>query len=233
MDASGMVGLCSSRETSKGKEATWCKSSHSRPGADPQYIRIHGMRKKDLETRKAIENILESSSPGKDLKDYFAGFPDRSIRRTISILSGIYPDKIMIGDEEFSFILYMFSDIKFMEKESFPAFLFSLNIPTFTDYQKELLGATIKYNIEILAISSSYELYSLLVNLLDKNNLLQYLEELVDIGTRTVLQSVSDLLLDKNFINSHGTDEKFETLKQKIATLFEIGHCPAKTPVQA
>jgi hypothetical protein len=94
------------------------------------------MSKKDLEIRTTIENILENISPGQHLKNYFDGLSEKRIRRAISILSGIYPDKTTSSDDEFSFIMYMFSDIKFMKQESFSEFIRSISLLYFTDDQK-------------------------------------------------------------------------------------------------
>ena len=175
------------------------------------------MSKRDLEIRATIESILAKSSSGQGLKNYFAGLPDTQIRRAISILSEIYPDKTEVSDEEFSFLLYMFSDVKFMEKESFSAFVFAINILNFTEHQKKLLREAAKNTIEIVCDKGNYALNPLLVSLFEPNALIQYLEELSQKGSRAVLQHVYDLLLYEDLSNIHGSDEKIESLKQKIS----------------
>ena len=175
------------------------------------------MSRKDSEMRAAIENILESDSPGQGLKKYFGGLPDKSLRRAISVLSGIYPDKTAISDDEFSFVLSMFSDRKFMGQESFFAFVSAVNIVNFTEHQKKLLLDTIKNNIELLCGVCTFELDTLLGRLLEPNALLQYLEVLIETGSRPALHHAFDILLYEDFSNSSGTDEKIETLKLKIS----------------
>lgn len=170
------------------------------------------MREKDLEIRRTIESILENDFPGQGLKNYFAGLPDKKIRKAISILSGMYPDKTTVSDDEFSFILYMFSDMKFMKEESFSAFVFAINILNFTERQKGFLRNVVTNNIEILCDKGNFELNPLLVSLFEPNELLQYLDELTRKGTRAVLHHVYHLLLYENL---GGSDEKIEDLKHK------------------
>ncbi len=175
------------------------------------------MSKRDLEIRATIESILAKSSSGQGLKNYFAGLPDTQIRRAISILSEIYPDKTEVSDEEFSFLLYMFSDVKFMEKESFSAFVFAINILNFTERQKKLLREAVTKTIEIVCDKGNYELNPLLVSLFEPNALIQYLEELSQKGSRAVLQHVYDLLLYEDLSKVDGSEATIARLQQKIS----------------
>jgi hypothetical protein len=175
------------------------------------------MRKKDFEIRTTVENILENISSGQHLKNYFDGLSEKRIRRAISILSSIYPDKTTISDDEFSFIMYMFSDIKFMGQESFSEFVRAINILHFTEHQKKLLIDAIKNNIEILCNKCTFELDSLIVSLLEPDELLQYLESLIEEGSRPVLHLVFNILLYGNFSNRNVLDKKIEIIKQKIS----------------
>jgi hypothetical protein len=177
------------------------------------------MGKKDLEMRMTIESILENDSSGKRLKNYFAELPDNRIRRAISVLSGMYPDKTTISDDDFSFIMYMFSDIKFVGQESFAQFVQAINILDFTEHQKTLLINVTKHNIEILCDICTFELDALLVNLFEQNELVKYVEVLVEQCSPPVLQRVSAILRYKSFSNSLVSDEEIENLKQKISGL--------------
>ena len=161
------------------------------------------MRKRDLEIKITIESILKNSSSGQHLKNYFAELPDTRIRRAISILSNsnVYPGKTTISDDDLSFILYMFSDIKFMKQESFRAFVDAVNILSFTEHQKILLINSIKNNIEILCDTCTFELDTLLENLFEPKELFQYLEVLAEKRSRHVLQVVSGILRYKDFRN--------------------------------
>ena len=175
------------------------------------------MGRKDSEIRAAIESMLESGSSGRRLKDYFDALPDKRVRRAIGILSGIYPDKTAISDDDFSFVTHMFSDVRFMGQESFSGFVRAVNILSFTDRQKELLIDSIKNNIEILCSKCTFELDALLVSLFEPGELLRYLEALTGTGSPPVLQRVFALLLYEDFLNGCGSDEKIEALKQKIS----------------
>lgn len=175
------------------------------------------MSKKDSDIRITIKNILENNFSGQRLKNYFDNLPDKSIRRALGILSGIYPDKTTISDDEFSFILYMFSDIKFIGQVNFCDFVRAVNILNFTKFQKKLLIELIKDNMEILCDKCTYELDALLMNLFEPNELIQYLEVLAEQGNRPVLQRIFDILLYEDFSNSSVLDERIEILKQKIS----------------
>ena len=177
------------------------------------------MSGKDYEIRTTIENILENNSSGQCLRKYFDELPDKNIRRAISILSSIYPDETTISNDDFSFIIHMFSDIKFIKQKSFFQFVCSINILKFTDHQKKLLIDTIKNNIEILCDQDTYDLGYLLVNLFEPNELFQYLEVITEKGSRPVLQQIYDILWYEDFSNSYGLDEKIEALKQKVSKL--------------
>lgn len=71
------------------------------------------MKNKDLAIKAEIEALLESHTPGHNLKAYFENLPDDKLRRTIKIFSSIYPFQLVISDEEFSFITYIFSEKKY------------------------------------------------------------------------------------------------------------------------
>ena len=177
------------------------------------------MRKKDHETKTAIKNILENGSSGQALKDYFDGLPDKRIRRAIGILSGVYPDSTTISDDDFPFIMYMFSDIKFTGQGSFSDFVRAVNILDFTERQKKLVIEAIKNNIEILCDICTFELGALLVSLFEPDELFRYLEALVEKGSRPVLQQVFGILLYEDFSKDYRLEEKIETLKQKVSKL--------------
>lgn len=175
------------------------------------------MSKKDIEMRATIKNILENNFSGQGLKNYFDNLPEKSIRRAISILSCIYPDKTTISDDDFLFIIYMFSDIKFLRQVSFCYFVGAVNILDFTECQKKLLIDAIKNNIEILCDKCTYELDTLLMNLFEPNELIRYFEVLTGQGKRPVLQQIFSILRHEDFSNSSVPDEAIENLKQKIS----------------
>lgn len=177
------------------------------------------MRKKDLEIKATIGNMLENNFSGRRLKIYFEALPDKSIRRAIGILSDIYPDKTTISDDDFAFIPYMFSDARFTKQDSFPGFVRAVNILNFTEHQKKLLTDAIKNDIEGLCDKCTYELDALLVHLFEPNDLIQYLSSLADEGSPPVLQRISDILQYEDFSNSSVSVEVIEALKQKVSKL--------------
>lgn len=148
------------------------------------------MSKYDLETRTTIENILENNFSGQCLKNYFESLPERRLRRAISILSGIYPDRTTISDDDFIFIIDMFSNLKFMGQNSFPDFVRAVNILDFTGPQKRRLIDAIKERIEILCGQCTHELDALLVSLFEPDELLRYLALLAEHENEAVRQLV-------------------------------------------
>lgn len=179
------------------------------------------MGKKDYEIRIAIKTIIDNDYSGRHLKYYFSVMPDKSIRRAINILSKIYPDKTTISDDDFLFITYMFSNVKFMEQESFFQFVRAVNILNFTDHQKAMLINTIKNSIEILSDKCTFELDALLMNLFEPDKLIQYFEALIENKNRSVLQRIFYILLYEDFSQSYGLDKKIEALKLKVSTLIK------------
>ena len=175
------------------------------------------MKKKDLEIKTTIESILKNSSSGQRLKNYFVELPDKRIRRAISVLSAIYPAQTTISDDDLSFILYMFSDTKFMRQDSFFLFVDAVNILNFTEHQKMRLIDAIKNIIEILCDKCDFGLDALLESLFEPKELFQYLEVLAEKGSYRVLERVFYILRYKGFSNSGVSDEKIENLKQKVS----------------
>ncbi len=179
------------------------------------------MRKKDIEIKTTIENMLEASSSGSLLKGYFAGLPDNQIRRAISILSGNYPVKATCSEDDFSFILYMFSTVKFMEQESFFLFVRSMNLIEFTEQQKEILRDAIKEYIEILCNVCTFELGTLLVRLFEPQGLFQYLESLAEHGNRSVFDHVYDVLKYEDFSDSNVSEQTIERFQQRLLSVIK------------
>ena len=175
------------------------------------------MSGKDLEIRTTIEHILENNSHGRRLKEYFGGLPDARIRRAIGILSGIYPDRTTISDDDFSFVVYLFSNVKFIGQLSFWNFVSAVNILNFTEPQKKRLIDAIQNNIELLCATCTCELDTLLANLFEPDELVRYLEVLAETGSRPVLEHVADILRHEDFSNSSVPDERIEALKRKIS----------------
>jgi len=177
------------------------------------------LQKKDLELQKTIENILKGKYPGQGLMEYFDGLPDKRARRAISILAGIYPDKTTSSDGEFSFVLFMFSNMKFMEQKNFWLFVQTINILQFTEPQKKLLKDAVTNNIETLCRQCTFELDSLLVNVFEANDLLHYLDYLSEKKSRAVLVHVFDTLRHAPFANNDALDEHVGKLREKVSPL--------------
>lgn len=174
------------------------------------------MNLKDIEIKSEIENILKSNSISENLKIYFENLPFKKIRRAITILSRIYPDKVTISDEEFPVIVYFISNKNFIEQENFMDLVRSINIITFTESQKEILIKTINNNIEALCKACTFELDKLLVNLFSSIKLIQYIEVLAGGNNMYILKHVLDILMYEKLPHSNILDESVEILKQKV-----------------
>ena len=174
------------------------------------------MSKKDLEIRGAIEGILENDAPGRHLQRYFDALPDARVRRAVGILSGIYPDKTAISDDDFQFVVHLFSERRFLAQASFCDFVRAVGILDFTGPQRKRLIAAIQDNIELLCDRCTYELDALLAKLLEPDELIRYLQALAETASLSVLQRASDILRHEDF-SSDVREETIEALKGKIS----------------
>ena len=174
------------------------------------------MRQKDTEIKEKFERILAASDSGKRLQAYFAELPEKNIRRGIHILSGMYPVKTTCSDDDFSFILYMFTTVQCMEQESFPFFVSAINIIDFTEPQKTLLRGALQHHMELLCTQCTFELGTLLGRLFTPNDLFQYVETLAAHGNRSMLHQAYDILHYEDFSQSTVAQNALERLKQKI-----------------
>jgi hypothetical protein len=77
------------------------------------------MSSKDAKIKAEINEILQNDFAGVQLKNYFEKIPDKDSGRAIHILSTIYPDKIIIPDDDFLFISYMLSHQIYLKQERF------------------------------------------------------------------------------------------------------------------
>ncbi len=174
------------------------------------------MRTKDLEIKKTFEHMLEAPDAGQRLQAYFAELPEKNIRRAISILSGMYPVTRTCSDDDFSFILYMFTTVQCMKQKSFPFFVSAINIIDFTEPQKTLLRGALQNHMELLCSQCTFELGTLLGRLFAPNELFQYVEALAAHGNRSMLHQAHDILHYEDFSQSTVAQNTKERLKQKI-----------------
>jgi hypothetical protein len=175
------------------------------------------MSSKDSEIKMEIEEILQNNFSGMLLKSYFENISKNKIRRTIHILAAIYPNKIIISDDDFVFISYMLSNEKFLKQENYFEFIRSLNIINFTENQKNTLINLIKENIEILCEACTFELDYFLIKIFNKSDLFKYMETLTRGGNSTaVLRCISDILRYEDFSNINISDEALEKLDAVI-----------------
>lgn len=174
------------------------------------------MKNKDITIRLEIEKILQNNSSGDNLKCYFENLPDNKIRRTIAILSTIYPDKKIISDNDFDFIIYMFSKKIFLEQESFFEFIRSLNIIDFTENQKSQLIDVIKTHFLILCENCTFELDDLLIKIFNHSDLFEYLKILSKDNNTAVLQHILNILRYNDFSSINISDVDLQELKQEV-----------------
>ena len=177
------------------------------------------MKDKDIKIKVEIENILQNESSGLALKSYFENIPENRIRRSLHILSSIYPGKTKVSDDDFSFISYMITNEKFLKQDNFFEFIFSLTIIDFTEIQKKILSCLIKEHFEKLCEACTFELDSLLVKIFDRSDLFRYVETLSDSSNISVLRRISDILRYEDFSDTNVSNEALEALKNKISCL--------------
>jgi hypothetical protein len=176
------------------------------------------MSNKDLKIKMEIDEILNNKHAGVKLKTYFENMSDGKIRRAIHVLATIYPDKKNISDDDFSFILYMFSNENFSKQQSFPDFVRSLSLIDFTENQKNLLIDAIKIHFDELCEVCTFELNGLLINVFGEVKLLKYLESLSESDNVVVLQCVSSILRYEDFSNTNMSDDLLENLKNRTTS---------------
>jgi hypothetical protein len=175
------------------------------------------VKNKDLNKKFEIEGILQSSSAGQDLISYFELLPDNKIRRAMAILSAVYPNKINVSDDDFEFIVYIFSQEKFLMQESFFEFIRALNTIEFTASQRNKLVDMIKENFVTLCKACTFELDSLLIKVFNRFDLFVYLEFLSKNSNPAVLQHVLSILEYEDFSGESISNLALESLRKEVS----------------
>lgn len=170
-----------------------------------------------------IEGILSGDSVGQGLITYFEGIPPAHSRRALSVLSGIYPGKTVIPNDELSFIIYMLSQNRWTEQESFPLFVSALGIIDFTDSQRKALLPVVKSRLELLCTRCTFELDHFLMILFGPQGLIHYLESLVNRCSPAVLEHILNILRYEDFsdsaVSEYDMDKLSHAASQKIKEL--------------
>ncbi|QEY26186.1 hypothetical protein [Neisseria zalophi] len=122
------------------------------------------MASQDLYIKNKIEKILNNGNINK-LILYFDHLPIKNIRRNLSILSEIFPDKLIISDNYFDFIKYILINDKFLKVQSISSFIRAINIIKFNDIQKNYLSDLILSKINLLSKYCDFELNMLIINI--------------------------------------------------------------------
>jgi hypothetical protein len=175
------------------------------------------LRNRDIAFKTEIENILHSECVGKLLTTYFDMLPAHQIRRAMTVLVAVYPDKTMMPDDEFDFILFMLSQQKFLQQENFFEFIRSLNIIDFTENQKNQLIKVIKADIVRLSEICTFELDDLLIRLFNHYDLFEYFKVLAKERNKAVLQHILATLRYEDFSEAGISQTALEKLKQDIS----------------
>jgi len=175
------------------------------------------MNKKDIEIKNKIESFFKKDMIGQSLKDYFDNLPEKNIWRTLFIFSLIYPEKENILEDEFLFILHMFSNKRYITQKNFSYFISFINIRELTKDQKNRLADVVKTNIELLCENSHFELDSLLVRLFKPNELIQYIKDILDKSSSiTVYQHIFNIYkYEKEFFKDTLQEVEIEILEQE------------------
>jgi hypothetical protein len=175
------------------------------------------LKNKDIIIRSEIEEILQGDLVGQHLKSYFGTLPAHQIRRAMTVLVAVYPDKTMMPDDEFDFILFMFSQQKFLQQENFFEFIRSLNIIDFTENQKSQLIKVIKADIVRLSEICTFELDELLMRLFNHYDLFEYFKVLAKERNKAVLQHILATLRYEDFSYAGVPQKVLEKLKQEAS----------------
>ncbi|ENT2948176.1 hypothetical protein ACFFOE_000141 [Klebsiella aerogenes] len=173
------------------------------------------MSGKDFNIKSTLEAILQNDAIGKNLKIYFENTPEKDTRRVISILSMIYPDKINMSDNEFEFIVYMFSSEKNIRQENFFEFVRAVSLINFTDKQKNIFIDAIKKHMELLCEKCTFELDILLMKIFEPPELIKYIYTLIGNSAQPVMRHVEYILKDELFCHNANTTNILELLKQQ------------------
>ncbi len=171
---------------------------------------------KDLAIKSEIERILRSEAVGLNLQSYFDALPEAKIRRALTVLSAVYPDKTAIPNDEFEFVAQMLSNEKYMEQKNFSGFISSINSVDFTEDQKGILADAVTRSIEALSRQCTFELDSFMTKIFKPRALLQYMESLIDTGGAVVLEHFSDILRHEDFSGDGVSDEALAAIRRKI-----------------
>lgn len=175
------------------------------------------MGSKDRQLQWDIKNILQGHSVGQNLIAYFDALPPSKIRRAITVLSSIYPEKTTLADDELMFITHMLENEKYLVQESFYSFIRSLGILSFTPSQKDVVAKALKERFELLCSTCTFELDSLITQLFKPHELIDYMKELTETHNTAVLIHLADILRYEDFSDSTIPDETLATLKHKIS----------------
>ncbi len=124
------------------------------------------MSKNDLTIKNYMENLLEDGNI-EQLIIFIDTIPIEKIRRCLYILSEIFPNKIIISQEEFKLVQHMLAHKRFLEVESISDFIRAINIIHFDDLQRIQLADLIFSNIDILAKYCHFELNMLITNIIN------------------------------------------------------------------
>lgn len=169
---------------------------------------------KDFHIKSMLETILQNDAIGQNLRTYFEHMPEKDLRRAISILSMVYPDKVNMPDSEFEFIVYMFSNEKNIEQESFFEFVRSVNVINFTDKQRDIFVDVIKKHMELLCEKCTFELDDLLIKIFEPSELIEYIYILINNSTQPIMQHIEYILKDKSLCHNENAKNILESLRK-------------------
>lgn len=192
----------------------------------------------DEEIEIEIDEIFKKSNNfGYDLKQYLDNLPEKQLRRAIYILSRHYYHMDVSSEEMFKFIVYMFSDDKIISQVTFDNFAYYfVSMRNFNRVQKYKLKKIVMEKMEILCKNSvdPYNMNTLLNHLFSKQDLMDYLADLIEKLNRInsdfitsflstlfyndykeVIQYISSIINSNKLVNKL-SDEELTLLKRQI-----------------
>lgn len=170
------------------------------------------MKCQDLHIKNKIEKrLINEDIDGLIL--FFNDLPIKNSRRSLYILSEVFPDRVIISDSYFNFIEYILTNDKFLTQQSISDFIRAINSVEYSEKQKERLSDFIFSKINILAKHCDFELNMLIINLLTPENFFHKVSELKNILNEDVKKYILNFLLYEEDYCENYTQKQIKYLK--------------------
>lgn len=170
------------------------------------------MGSQDLYIKNKIEKILNNGDMN-ELILYLDDLPIKNIRRNLSILSEIFPDKLIISDSYFDFIKYILINDKFLKVQSISDFIRAINIIEFNKVQKKYLSDLILSKINLLSKYCDFELNMLIINIFKPRDFYEKIISLQNLFNDDAKNYLLNFILFEDDYCENYTEEEIKYLK--------------------